>query len=275
MIEHNRPPIEGYFKIEAIKDGEVVDCFEDHNTICINARLGMAKIFSQIFEGVANPYACKLALGTCGCTSSFFAPRVENKSYTRDLTSLFTEQYADDNITQYATQPASVLTPYKIYKYNNTYYRYLNPDNADSYALNAALLNDQKVFQKDYKPYLYTVGFDIQSKTYHSDDLGYKIVVEPSKSLCEAYVGITDTLDATDNDGNPLQNFASTVKFTWIIPKNYGNSQISANEFGIAMSFFSEAGLYINDNELFCYRAFPVKVKDSATALRITWKIIF
>ena len=38
---------------------------------------------------------------------------------------MFTEQYADDYITNYSLQTANVLTPYKIYRYNDEYYRYL------------------------------------------------------------------------------------------------------------------------------------------------------
>lgn len=275
MIETVKSPIEGRFKVEVLKDFEVIDSFEDHNTICINARRGMASIFSNIVESFQKPFACKLALGTCGVTKNRFTPRVENKTYTRDLQHLFTEQYADDYITNYSLQTANVLTPYKIYRYNNEYYRYLNPDNADSYTINLALLSNTNVFEKDYKPYLYTVPFDIFDKTFYSADLGYKMKVDSSKAQCEAFVNVVNTTDATDNDGNVISNFKSTVQFVWVIPKNYANNQISSSEYDTQMTFFNEACLYVNDDQLFCYRAFPTKVKDSSTALRITWKIIF
>lgn len=275
MIDTVKSPIEGRFKVEVLKDFEVIDSFEDHNTICINARRGMASIFSNIIESFQKPHACRLALGTCGVTKNRFTPRVENKTYTRDLQHLFTEQYADDYITNYSSQTANVLTPYKIYRYNDEYYRYLNPDNADSYTINRALLSNTNVFEKDYKPYLYTVPFDIFDKTFYSADLGYKMKVDSSKSQCEAFVNVVNTTDATDNDGNVISNFKSTVQFVWVIPKNYANNQISSSEYDTQMTFFNEACLYVNDDQLFCYRAFPTKVKDSSTALRITWKIIF
>ena len=275
MIDTVKSPIEGRFKVEVLKDFEVIDSFEDHNTICINARRGMASIFSNIIEAFQKPHACRLALGTCGVTKNRFTPRVENKTYTRDLQHLFTEQYADDYITNYSSQTANVLTPYKIYRYNNEYYRYLNPDNADSYTINRALLSNTNVFEKDYKPYLYTVPFDIFDKTFYSADLGYKMKVDRSKAQCEAFVNVVNTTDATDNDGNVISNFKSTVQFVWVIPKNYANNQISSSEYDTQMTFFNEACLYVNDDQLFCYRAFPTKVKDSSTALRITWKIIF
>jgi hypothetical protein len=275
MIDTVKSPIEGRFKVEVLKDFEVIDSFEDHNTICINARRGMASIFSNIIEAFQKPHACRLALGTCGVTKNRFTPRVENKTYTRDLQHLFTEQYADDYITNYSSQTANVLTPYKIYRYNDEYYRYLNPDNADSYTINHALLSNTKVFEKDYKPYLYTVPFDIFDKTFYSADLGYKMKVDRSKAQCEAFVNVVNTTDATDNDGNVISNFKSTVQFVWVIPKNYANNQISSSEYDTQMTFFNEACLYVNDDQLFCYRAFPTKVKDSSTALRITWKIIF
>ena len=221
------------------------------------------------------PHACRLALGTCGVTKNRFTPRVENKTYTRDLQHLFTEQYADDYITNYSLQTANVLTPYKIYRYNDEYYRYLNPDNANSYTINHTLLTNTNVFEKDYKPYLYTVPFDIFDKTFYSADLGYKMKVDRSKAQCEAFVNVVNTTDATDNDGNVISNFKSTVQFVWVIPKNYANNQISSSEYDTQMTFFNEACLYVNDDQLFCYRAFPTKVKDSSTALRITWKIIF
>lgn len=275
MIDTVKSPIEGRFKVEVLKDFEVIDSFEDHNTICINARRGMASIFSNIIESFQKPHACRLALGTCGVTKNRFTPRVENKTYTRDLQHLFTEQYADDYITNYSLQTANVLTPYKIYRYNDNYYRYLNPDNADSYTINQALLSNTNVFEKDYKPYLYTVPFDIFDKTFYSADLGYKMKVDRSKAQCEAFVNVVNTTDATDNDGNVISNFKSTVQFVWVIPKNYANNQISSSEYDTQMTFFNEACLYVNDDQLFCYRAFPTKVKDSSTALRITWKIIF
>lgn len=275
MIDTVKSPIEGRFKVEVLKDFEVIDSFEDHNTICINARRGMASIFSNIIEAFQKPHACRLALGTCGVTKNRFTPRVENKTYTRDLQHLFTEQYADDYITNYSLQTANVLTPYKIYRYNDNYYRYLNPDNADSYTINQALLSNTNVFEKDYKPYLYTVPFDIFDKTFYSADLGYKMKVDRSKAQCEAFVNVVNTTDATDNDGNVISNFKSTVQFVWVIPKNYANNQISSSEYDTQMTFFNEACLYVNDDQLFCYRAFPTKVKDSSTALRITWKIIF
>lgn len=275
MIDTVKSPIEGRFKVEVLKDFEVIDSFEDHNTICINARRGMASIFSNIVEAFQKPFACRLALGTCGVTKNRFTPRVENKTYTRDLQHLFTEQYADDYITNYSSQTANVLTPYKIYRYNDEYYRYLNPDNADSYTINHALLSNTNVFEKDYKPYLYTVPFDIFDKTFYSADLGYKMKVDRSKAQCEAFVNVVNTTDATDNDGNVISNFKSTVQFVWVIPKNYANNQISSSEYDTQMTFFNEACLYVNDDQLFCYRAFPTKVKDSSTALRITWKIIF
>ena len=275
MIDTVKSPIEGRFKVEVLKDFEVIDSFEDHNTICINARRGMASIFSNIIESFQKPHACRLALGTCGVTKNRFTPRVENKTYTRDLQHLFTEQYADDYITNYSSQTANVLTPYKIYRYNDEYYRYLNPDNADSYTINRALLSNTNVFEKDYKPYLYTVPFDIFDKTFYSADLGYKMKVDRSKAQCEAFVNVVNTTDATDNDGNVISNFKSTVQFVWVIPKNYANNQISSSEYDTQMTFFNEACLYVNDDQLFCYRAFPTKVKDSSTALRITWKIIF
>lgn len=275
MIDTVKSPIEGRFKVEVLKDFEVIDSFEDHNTICINARRGMASIFSNIIESFQKPHACRLALGTCGVTKNRFTPRVENKTYTRDLQHLFTEQYADDYITNYSLQTANVLTPYKIYRYNDEYYRYLNPDNANSYTINQALLSNTNVFEKDYKPYLYTVPFDIFDKTFYSADLGYKMKVDRSKAQCEAFVNVVNTTDATDNDGNVISNFKSTVQFVWVIPKNYANNQISSSEYDTQMTFFNEACLYVNDDQLFCYRAFPTKVKDSSTALRITWKIIF
>ena len=275
MIDTVKSPIEGRFKVEVLKDFEVIDSFEDHNTIFINARRGMASIFSNIIESFQKPHACRLALGTCGVTKNRFTPRVENKTYTRDLQHLFTEQYADDYITNYSLQTANVLTPYKIYRYNDEYYRYLNPDNANSYTINQALLSNTNVFEKDYKPYLYTVPFDIFDKTFYSADLGYKMKVDRSKAQCEAFVNVVNTTDATDNDGNVISNFKSTVQFVWVIPKNYANNQISSSEYDTQMTFFNEACLYVNDDQLFCYRAFPTKVKDSSTALRITWKIIF
>ena len=275
MIDITEKPLEGYFKIEAIRDGEVVDSFEDHNTICINARLALAKMFSQIYNDGTSKFASKLVLGTQGATTSLFAPRVEGTSYSRDITSLFSEQYTRNELTDFAHQTADVLEPYQIYHYNGTFYRFLNPSDKSSYTIKASLLSNEKVFQKDYEPYIYSLDFDILDKEYYSAELGYRMKVDESKSKCEAYVSIEDTIDATDTNGDLINNFKSTVKFTWIIPKSYANGQVPSSEYGTRMTFFSEAGLYVDDTFLFAYRAFPSKVKDPSTSLRITWKIIF
>ena len=45
MQDKIKTGFEGYFKIECIKDGKVIDSFEEHNTIMRSARRSMAEIF--------------------------------------------------------------------------------------------------------------------------------------------------------------------------------------------------------------------------------------
>ena len=45
MQENAPKTFEGYFKIECIKNGKVIDSFEDHNAIMRSARRSMAEIF--------------------------------------------------------------------------------------------------------------------------------------------------------------------------------------------------------------------------------------
>ena len=54
----------GYFKIEMIKNGEVIDKFEEHNLVMRNARLQFMKILSGSFTSMK--YINKFALGTQG-----------------------------------------------------------------------------------------------------------------------------------------------------------------------------------------------------------------
>lgn len=90
--------IRGYFKIEAIKDGKVIDTFEKHNLIMDEARNIFAKMLANIN---GQPVVDKFVLGNCGhvgadandpSAGDILVPKGETDGFTSDRTMLFAEE---------------------------------------------------------------------------------------------------------------------------------------------------------------------------------------
>jgi len=90
--------VRGYFKIESIKDGKVIDSFEQHNLIMDEAR----KIFAKLLANInGQPVVDKFVMGNCGhvgadandpSAGDILVPKSEIDGFTSDRTMLFAEE---------------------------------------------------------------------------------------------------------------------------------------------------------------------------------------
>jgi len=87
--------VHGYFKVEAIKDGKVIDTFEQKNLIMDEARMTFAKYLANIN---ATPVIDRFVLGTEGHIGAedvdggdLLAPKTETQGFTSDRDMLFSE----------------------------------------------------------------------------------------------------------------------------------------------------------------------------------------
>ena len=84
----------GYFKIECIKDGKVIDTFEKQNLIMDEARLTFAKMLAKINN---QPVVDKFVLGNMGHVApDVLVPKTEAQGFTSDRTMLFSEELGVD-----------------------------------------------------------------------------------------------------------------------------------------------------------------------------------
>ena len=82
--------IRGYFKIESIKDGKVIDTFEQKNLIMDKARLTFAKYLANINN---TPVIDKFVIGTQGnIEGDLLAPKTDMNGFTSDRQMLFSEE---------------------------------------------------------------------------------------------------------------------------------------------------------------------------------------
>lgn len=253
---------EGYFKVECIKDGEVVDIFEDHNTIMRSARRSMAEIFlnkKNIDKNIQ--FANRFVIGTEGSTTSDYLPKSEQDGFNKNKSQqcLYSEQtvITVKNNSQYN------LHKWDIIKYNNKYYRYCESDSAIT--ITNDIINSGKFINVN-KPYYYDINFSLESGTTNNMNLA----VGSSKNKgCSCLVSLPEDIS------QDILN-QTVCQFVFTIPKNQANSQHSASEVGFnsEISIFTEAGLYVN-GRLFSMKTFPAKVKDDTTELKVTWRIIF
>lgn len=231
----------GHFKAEVINsNNEVVDVYEDHNYIMLPAR----RVISEMFTNTNNTGLNYLILGTNGTVDDI--PITEENGFSKLRTSLYSEyKYYAKNTTQY-------LYKYSIIKVDSKYYKYLG-ETGNVFLSTANLTNTSK-FENISKPYTYKLT--VNTNVFD----GETNIAKNSDNSCV----ISYTTDSGDN----LEN--TTVTYVYEIGMTQGNGQNSER----GTSSFTEAGMYIN-NRLFCMKCFPVKMKDSSTKLRITWKIIF
>lgn len=253
---------EGYFKVECIKDGQVIDVFEDHNTIMKSARRSMAEIFLNRKNVDKNvKFANRFVIGTEGGTTSDYLPKSEQVGFNKNK--LQQCLYSEQPVITVSEGSNADLRKWDIVKYYSKYYRYCGEDGA--VLISDANINSDK-FIATSKPYNYGVDFSLETDTTSNTNLA---TGTSKTNRCSCTVSLPE-------DVSPDILNQTVCQFVFIIPKNQANSQHNANDVGFnsEISIFTEAGLYVN-GRLFSMKTFPAKVKDDTTELKVTWRIIF
>lgn len=261
MNDNIKTGFEGYFKVECIKDGKVIDVFEDHNTIMRSARRSMAEIFlnrKNIDKNIQ--FANRFVIGTEGSTISDYTPKSEQTGFdkNKDPQCLYSEQ----PVKQVANGTTIALKKWDVVKYDGKYYRYSDID--ASVVITDAIIAEK--FIEAGKPYYYGIDFSLEQNTSNNTNLA---VGTSKDNRCRCTVSLPE-------DVSPGVLNQTVCQFVFVIPKNQANSQHNANDVGFnsEISIFTEAGLYVN-GRLFSMKTFPAKVKDDTTELKVTWRIIF
>lgn len=254
------PVVEGHFRVDCLdSNNNVIDTFEDHNMIMLQARRSMAEIF---FNLANNKHAHKIVLGTLGHKDGMlFKAKTDEDGFVKERThifsevpnsiyalgTLFEEIYKGDVIK---VQNFKDVTKHAYYQYNGEY--------AKNFVVDNVTLG--KYFTKlNNKPYTYTINFRLPG-----------VDMKDNESCVLADVGS----DAS-NDSVRVNIKDTSVIFTFYVDVNNGNQQEhDEDEYDDATSLFSEAGLYVNDR-LFSMKTFGSKVKDESVKLRIIWTITF
>lgn len=265
MQENAPKTFEGYFKIECIKDGKVIDSFEDHNTIMHSARRSMAEIFLNRANN-GKQFANRFVLGTEGGTSTEYIPKTEAMGFSKDKPSQ--RIYAEDGFIQ-VVEGSRTLNKFCVIQYKNKWYRYLGE--TKSVAINDDTVRNTDLFVNVSKPYWYEITFDYSDKTKYviGTDSNNVATGDSLSNRCSVQVSLP-----TDGKTDILDQ--SICQFVFYIPKSEANGQHTPSDTGYSsnISLFTEAGLYVN-GRLFSMKTFPAKVKDDTTEVQITWRIIF
>ena len=265
MQENAPKTFEGYFKIECIKDGKVIDSFEDHNAIMHSARRSMAEIFLNRAND-DKQFANRFVLGTEGGTSTEYIPKTEAMGFSKDKPSQ--RIYAEDGFIQ-VVEGSRTLNKFCVIQYKDKWYRYLGE--TESVAINDDTVRNTDIFVNVSKPYWYEITFDYSDKTKYVIGMDSNNVATGNSLLnrCSVTVSLP-----TDGKTDILEQ--SICQFVFYIPKGEANGQHTPSDTGYSsnISLFTEAGLYVN-GRLFSMKTFPAKVKDDTTEVQITWRIIF
>lgn len=261
MNDNIKTGFEGYFKVECIKDGKVIDVFEDHNTIMRSARRSMAEIFLNRKNTDKNlQFANRFVIGTEGSTTTDYIPKSEQTGFNKNK--LQQCLYSEQPVITVSKGSNADLHKWDVVKYYNKYYRYSGDDGVVS--ISDAIIAEK--FIEAGKPYYYGIDFSLKGDTTSNTNLA---IGTSKNNRCSCTVSLPE-------DISPDILNQTICQFVFTIPKNQANSQHNANDVGFnsEISIFTEAGLYVN-GRLFSMKTFPAKVKDDTTELKVTWRIIF
>lgn len=266
MQDNIKTGFEGYFKIECLKDGKVIDVFEDHNTIMRSARRSMAEIFLN-FKNGDKEFANAFVLGTEGGFTSEYYPKTEESGFTKDKDPLCT--YAEEGYKNANLDTSVDLKKFNVIKVENKFYRYID-ETSDGVNISVNNLSNTSKFIPCSKPYFYKIDFSLQTPVSYTIGMNSN-----NKAIGDSIFNGCSVLTALSTEQEDILD-RTTCIFTFSIPKDQGNNQHSAADEGFfgSTSLFTEAGLYVN-GRLFSMKCFPAKVKDDSTEIRVTWKIIF
>lgn len=256
---------EGYFKIECLKNGEVIDSYEDKNTIMYSARRSMAEIFAN-HDNNKIQFANRFVLGTEGAYITEYIPKTEALGFTKDKTTQ--NLYSEDGYTEINDGVVNIKK-FSVVKYRTKYYRYIaETDDVDVTEYN---ILDTTKFIETSKPYTYEILFSLtKSGSYTAGTDSNNLAIGQSiVNRCKAFIGLPK-----DDKENILDQ--SIVEFKFSIPKDQANGQHTPLDTGYSsnISLFTEAGLYVN-GRIFSMKTFPAKIKDDTTEVVVTWRIIF
>lgn len=261
LYQHQNPIVEGHFKVECLdKNDNVIDSFEDHNMIMLNARRSMAEIFFNL-DGIKRAH--KLVLGTHGFKDGLiFKGKDETDGFVKERDHIFSE--VPDTIFMQGTlfeeirkgdiiKVADVkdITKFKYYRYDGEYQK--------NYVVDGSSLKES--FKELISPpYTYTINFRLPGQEM------------TSSQNCV----VADNASEAANDTVQVSLKDTSVIFTFYVDVNNGNSQVhdDPEAYDDPTSLFNEAGLYVNDR-LFSMKTFSSKVKDESVKLRIVWTITF
>lgn len=230
--------LKGYFCIQRIKDGKVIDQYEDHNYIMVPARKSMA----ELFVGAKQDRITSLRLGYAGFLNDQYNPITESNGFSRERECLYTDyetKLIGDQIT---------IKPCEIIKVSNILYRFKG-STEEAFTVTNANLNSK--FNEFEAPLVDPVVIVAKRYTDSVFNGTTNYAQDPTKG------GIYITYE---ND--------TTVQYTFEVPSSEGNTQFGN------YSLINEACIYIN-GRIFCMKCFPSKLKDDSTTLKIIWKIIF
>lgn len=230
--------LKGYFCIQRIKDGKVIDQYEDHNYIMVPARRSMA----ELFVGAKKNRITSLRLGYAGFLNDQYNPITESNGFSRERECLYTDyetKLIGDQIT---------IKPCEIIKVSNTLYRF-----------KGSTQNTLK---------LTTSNLNSKFKTFETP-LVDPVVIVAKRYTDSVFNGTTNyAQDPTKGGIYITYENDTTVQYTFEVPSSEGNEQYGS------YSLINEACIYIN-GRIFCMKCFPSKLKDDSTTLKIIWKIIF
>jgi len=242
-------PIRGYFKVERIIDGKVVDTYEDKNTV-------MARI-PQLFAGMASGYYTEnldkymigcIAVGTGGTRLDTLDNEVP-KLVRDNRTMLFSEFDFWNTPTQISEGQPPVSDKNKLV-YQTSFNVPTRGDNGENTATPAPI-----EVQNEGATYPHT--------DWTPDNYRGTPAVLPED-------GVIGTMSLQQN----------------VIQYNIVMGQYAGNNDNDSARGYTEAGLYLKLNEdiystgnplgtLFSMKTFPPQWKTSECSLRIEWKLFF
>lgn len=202
--------VEGLFKIQTLKDGEVVDTYEEKNMIMNSARSTMAHVMAG--RTAIKPTINKIKLGDLGYDGNILTPR----TYDATRTQMFSEEENGHTfVVEFDSTDSSTVTPaVSAFDGNNT---------------EAPMITS---------------------------------VQDTSATVIDAGAsGVSMVVSVQDN----------ITTYTVTIPQGTGNNKFTADVDVVA---YTEAALYSDDN-IFSFKTFPARAKDSSLELKITWSITF
>lgn len=237
----------GNFKIETIcaKTMKISDSHEEHNMIMIGAK----NIISRLFANMKKPvFIDKFILGTAGNKDgTILIPKDRKDGFIQDRTTLF-------SLISLYIKSGDIVNIIK-----NDYIRYSSPNG-------------------DIDGLYHYIGETTINMTMNDDIIVSDYFIkrdELPESYYTSFILPRTQIDETDGDLAESTNGAKV----WVLLS--GTSVTIKLELGVNIGngstgtmMYTEAGIFA-DEDIFCMKTFPAKIKDKTVILRIYWTINF